>query len=345
MGSKRLCLFVTLVVTALASASGQKTQSFALKDGAGLEPHNVKFEPATYQGREALRITTLSQQDMAGFAVLTGTDIQDGTIEVDVAVKILTPPEVRMPGFTGVMFRAKPDGSEYELFYLRPKNALADNQSMRNHTVQYSSEPGFGWYKLRREWPFVYESYAEIEPEKWTHVKIEVAGRVARIYLNGASKPSLIVDGLKGTNLHGAVGLWAYPAEESYFSNLKITPAAAAPIKNGSDASGEWDVKAGTDAIAFESALKLARDGNKLSGTVETEPGKIVPVAGMWRDGYVELSFPFEWPAGRDGAPGPTTAFLDGWIDGDRAKGRIRVDGRADGMWTAVRKAESANGN
>ena len=101
MGSKRLCLFVTLAGTALASASGQKTQSFALKDGAGLEPHNVKFEPATYQGREALRITTLSQQDMAGFAVLTGSDIQDGTIEVDVAVKILTPPEVRMPGFTG----------------------------------------------------------------------------------------------------------------------------------------------------------------------------------------------------------------------------------------------------
>src|SRR5947209_1599911 len=83
--------------------------------------------------------------------------LQDGTIDVDVAVKVLTPPGVRMPGFAGVMFRAKPDGSEYELFYLRPKNALAENQSMRNHAVQYSAEPGYGWYKLRREWPFVYE--------------------------------------------------------------------------------------------------------------------------------------------------------------------------------------------
>jgi len=46
-----------------------------------------------------------------------------------------------------------------------------------------------------------------------------------------------------------------------------------------------------------------------------------------------------------DGAPGMTTAFLDGWIDGDQAKGRIRVEGRADGMWTATKKAENAKGN
>jgi len=253
---------------------------------------------------------------------------------------------VRMPGFAGLMFRSKPDGSEYELFYLRPKNALADNQSMRNHAVQYSAEPGYGWYKLRREWPFVYESYAEIEPEKWIHLKIDVAGRTARLYLNGSMKPSLVVDGLKGANLHGAVGLWVYPLEESYFSNLQITPRTAAAIKNGSDGSGVWDLKAGTDAIGFAAALKIVRDGNKLSGTVETEEVKTVPLTGTWRDGYVELSFPFEWPQGmNDGAPGPTTTFMDGWIDGDAAKGRIRVEGRADGTWTAVRKVENAKGN
>jgi hypothetical protein len=310
-----------------------------------MEAYNVELEATTYQGRKAVRITTLSNEDKASVAMLRGVDLQDGTIEVDLAVKILTPPGVRMPGFTGLMFRAKPDGSEYELFYLRPKNALADNQSMRNHAVQYCAEPGYGWYKLRREWPFVYESYAEIEPEKWTHVKIDVTGRVARIFLDGSTKPSLVVDGLKGANLHGAVGLWAYAGEESYFSNLRITPAAAVPIKNGSDASGVWDVKAGTDAIGFQTSLKLTRDANRLSGTMETDPGKTVPVTGTWRDGYVELSFPFEWPKGLEGAPGPTTAFMDGWIDGDGAKGRIRVDGRADGMWTAVRKTESAKTN
>ena len=337
-----LCMCLTAVIPAVTCRAASDVQSFPLKDATGLVAHNVKLESVTYQGRPAIRMTTLDQGGDSGLALLPGTDLQDGTIEVDLAVKILTPPGSRMPGFIGVAFRAMADGSAYELFYLRPKNALSENQSMRNHAVQYSAEPGYGWYKLRREWPFVYESYTEIEPEKWIHLKIEVAGRVARVFVNGSGKPSLVVEGLKSSNLHGAIGLWGYAAEESYFSNLKITPAAAIPIKNGYDAGGTWAVKVGTDAIGFEATLALARNANELTGTLEVEHGRTIPVTGTWRDGYVEISFPFEWPKGNDGAPGPTTAFIDGWIDGDAAKGRIRMDGRADGMWTAQRKSETA---
>lgn len=342
---KRIGMACLVAMTTMASlySSASEGQGFPLHDATGLVPHNVKFESVTYQGRQAIGMTTVTQGDDAGFAIVPGTDFEDGTIEVDLAVKILAPPGARMPGFTGLVFRANSDSSKYELFYLRPKNALSENQSMRNHAVQYCAEPGYGWYKLRREWPFVYESYAEIEPEKWTHLKIEVAGRVARVYVNGSTKPSLVVDGLKSGNLHGAIGLWGYAREESYFSNLRVTPAAPTAIKNGSDANGTWDLKAGTDAIGFETSLKLVRNGDSLTGTLEVEAGKTIPVTGKWRDGYVELSFPFDWPDGMDGAPGPTTAFIDGWIDGDTAKGRIRVDGRADGQWTAQRKPETAS--
>lgn len=337
-----VCLGVA-VTAASGRASAVDVQSFPLKDAVGLAAHNVKFESVTYQGRQAIRMTTTTQGDDAGFALLPGTDFQDGTIEADIAVKVTRPPGARTPGFTGIAFRAKPDGSEYELFYMRPKNALSDNQSMRNHTVQYCAVPGYGWYKLRREWPFVYESYAEIEPEKWTKVKIEVTGRMAKLYVNGSEKPSLVVAGLKSGSLRGAVGLWGYAGEESYFSNLRITPAAPAPIRNGSDATGTWDLKVASDAIGFEASLKLARDGTKVRGTLEAGPGEAIPVTGTWREGYIELSFPFDWPSGADGAPGPTTAFVDGWIDDVSAKGRIRVEGRADGMWTAQRKAENAS--
>ena len=329
--------------SAAVEVQSAEVQSFPLNDATGLVAHNVRFESVTYQGRRAIRMTTVTQADDAGFALLPGTDFQDGTIEADIAVKVTRPPGARTPGFAGIAFRAKPDGSEYELFYMRPKNALSENQSMRNHSVQYCAMPGFGWYKLRREWPFVYESYAEIEPETWTKVKIEVIGRVARLFINGSEKPSLVIDGLKGANLHGAVGLWGYAGEEAYFANLRITPAVSAPIKNGSDASGTWNLKVASDAIGFETSLKLARDGAKVTGTLEAGPGETLPVTGTWRDGYVELSFPFDWPQGMDGAPGRTTAFMDGWIDDASAKGRIRVDGRADGMWTAQRKTENAS--
>ena len=108
-----------------------------------------------------------------------------------------------MPGFTGIAFRARPDGSQYKLFYMRPGNSRADDQAMRNHSVQYTSEPAFGWEKLRRNWPFIYEYYAELQLDEWTKVKIEVHGRRATLYLNGSPNPSLIVDGLKGEDLRG----------------------------------------------------------------------------------------------------------------------------------------------
>lgn len=311
-------------------------------DPATLDAHNVKIEAVEYLGRKAVRLTSLRpNEDGAGFALVRGTDFQDGAIDVDVAVKITTPPGVRMPGFTGLAFRMKPDGSSYEDVYLRPKNALSDDQAMRNHAVQYGAEPDFGWYRLRREWPFVYESYADIAPETWIHLRVDVAGRAARVYLNGSSKPTLVVDGLKSPNLHGAIALWGYAGEESYFCNLRITPAAPLPIKNGSDAAGTWAVRLFSDAGPFQALLKLQRDGEKLTGAWSGGLGDNKPVTGTWRDGHIELSFTGDWPNdGRDGAPGPVPAFLEGWIDGASAKGRMRVAGRADGRWEAQRQAQ-----
>jgi len=329
---------LALVVAAPAGGQTGSPQSFPLDTLAKLDAHDVKLETAEFQGRRAVRLTADGRD--GGLALIHGSDLQDGTIEADLAVKITTPPGVRMPGFTGIVFRARPDGTAFQMFYLRPKNALADDQGMRNHAVQYVAEPEFGWYRLRREWPFVYESYAEIEPETWIHLKIEVSGRTARIFINGSKKPSLVVDGLKSSLLRGEVGLWGYAGEESYFANVRITPAAAQPVKNGADATGEWTVRYSSDAGPFEGSMKLTRDGNNVSGTWSGGLGDSKAISGTWRDGYVELKFPADWPEGRDGAPGLTTAYLDGWFDDTSAKGRMRVEGRADGRWVAERKTQ-----
>jgi hypothetical protein len=335
-------IVLMIVLTVLPPAAfGQAVpgaQTFALTDTAGLVARNVKVESVEYQGRKAVRLT--KDPDAAdGFALLPGTDFQDGTIEADIALKITTPPGVRMPGFFGIAFRARPDASRYEVFYLRPRNSQSEDQLMRNHSAQYASEPDFDWYPLRRQWPGVYESWADLQTETWTHVKIEVAGRSARLYLNGSANPTLVVDGLKGEDLHGAVALWGYAGEESYFSNVRITNTAAQPVKNGGEASGVWDVKFPSDSGPFEGSLKLSRDGGKLTGTWSGALGDDRPVTGTWRDGYVELSFTATWSKEiGQGAPGDVTARLAGWIDGNSAKGRMTVEGRADGPWMATRR-------
>lgn len=333
VGRGPLEVFAILLACAGVAPAASNVQTFALSDSKDLTLVNVKADAVEYNGRKAVRLTSNPGKD--GFALLRGTDFQDGTIEGDIALKITTPPGVRMPGFFGIAFRARPDASRYELFYLRPGNAHSDDQAMRNHSVQYTSEPDFGWYKLRREWPAVYETYAPLKLETWTKVRIEVKGRSAKLYLNG-SEPSLVVNGLKGEDLRGGVALWGYQGEEAYFSNFRITNSTPLPVKNGSDARGTWQVKFSSDTGVFDGALQLERDGSKMTGTWSGALGNARPVTGTWRNGYVELSFNAEWKFPH--LQGHGAATLAGWIDGDSASGRMKVEGLTDGRWTATRK-------
>jgi hypothetical protein len=329
---------LVLAASALAAQTPAPAQSFPLRTTAGLIAPKVKTEAVQYLGRAAVRIT-MDGDDHEGLALLPGTDFQDGVIEADIALKITTPPGVKYPGFVGIAFRARPDASHYELFYLRPGNSASPDQAQRNHSVQYAAEPGFGWYPLRRQWPSIYESHADLAFDTWTNVRIDVTGRAAKLYLNGSPRPSLVVDGLKGEDLRGAVGLWGYTDEEAYFSNVRITPAAPQNLKNGSDVAGSWDMRYGSDAGGMGASMMLRRSGSEVTGTWSGPLGEDRAITGTWRNGYVELSFAGEWPKdSRQGAPGPVHAFLAGWIDGDSGKGRMRIEGRSDGAWAATRK-------
>jgi hypothetical protein len=265
-----------IVATCLFAQTPTRVQTFPLRDTSGLIASKVKTEAATYLGRKCARIT-MEGDDHDGLALLPGTDFEDGVIEADIALKMTTPPGVRYPGFVGIAFRVKPDASHYELFYVRPGNSEAADQAMRNHAVQYASEPDFGWYRLRREWPWVYESHAELAMDSWTKVRIEVAGRSAKLYLNGSANPSLVVDGLKGEDLHGAVGLWGFTDEEAYFSNVRITPAAPQKLENGSDVAGSWAMRYSNDVSGMEASMELHRDGSRVTGTWSGPLGRASP--------------------------------------------------------------------
>lgn len=320
-----------------AAGATAAPQSFPLTDIAAISVAGGKAEPAEYLGRKAVRLTSPSE-DSDIFAYVNGSAIQDGIIEVELAVKITTPPGVRMPGFTGIAFRARSDGSHYDMFYLRPRNAVADDQAMRNHSLQYVAKPGYDWYPLRRQWPWIYESWADLKPETWTHVKIELHGRSARLFLNGSDSPSLVVNDLKGEDLSGGVALWGYPGEESYFCNLRVTPQKSLSIRNGGEAAGIWRVTFASDYGKFQGTVELHREGKTISGAWSGDFGKDLNVSGTWRDGYVELTFMGNWQEDANATPVPAAATLAGWIDGDSAAGRMKVEGRADGQWTAVRQ-------
>jgi hypothetical protein len=211
-------------------------QTIPLDSTGGFEPHGVNIQDVTYKGRKALRVTSLTESDAAwksnpsgtggGIVLVPKTLFHDGTIDVDVAgmPQANAPADAR--GFVGLAFRSKPDGSKYECVYIRPTNGRADDQLRRNHSTQYCSYPDYEWSRLRAESPGKYESYADLVPGEWTHLKIEASGVKMRLYVNRAQQPTLIVNDLKMGDTEGAIALWIGVGTEAYFAGLQVKSSA-----------------------------------------------------------------------------------------------------------------------
>ena len=90
-------------------------------------------------------------------------------------------------------------------------------------SLQHEAKATVDFDRSRQEAPEKYESYVDLQPGVWTKYKIQVEGRKARLYVNGAEQPCLIVNDLKLDPRDGGVALWVGPGTEGYFSNLKIT--------------------------------------------------------------------------------------------------------------------------
>jgi len=188
-----------------------------------LELHNVQGEAATYRQKAAIHLRPASDRDPT-LAIVKGPSFQNGTIEADVAGAPAPGVGDFARGFIGIAFRVQAEGAKLELFYIRPTNGRADDQLRRNHSVQYESFPDWPWNRLRQETPGVYESYTDLETGAWTKMKIAVSGAKAKLYVNGAAQPCLIVNDLKLAPNPGAVALWVGPGTDGYFSNLRVTP-------------------------------------------------------------------------------------------------------------------------
>jgi 3-keto-disaccharide hydrolase len=189
-----------------------------------LEGKNVSIKQTNYQGRSAIQVMAAPDaQNATSYAVVTDSRFRDGSIEVDLAGQPAAGAGSGARGFIGIAFRLQADG-KYEYIYLRPTNGRADDQVRRNHSTQYSSHPDFDFARSRQEAPEKYESYVDLQPGVWTRYRIEVEGPKARLFVNGAEQPCLIVNDLKLEPREGRVALWVGPGTEGYFANLKITP-------------------------------------------------------------------------------------------------------------------------
>ncbi len=215
-----------------ASPLGAEGNAITLpsNDASLVRPRNVTVEAVRYGGSDALEVRLTGPYrgpDMDTFAYVPGLNFHDGTIEVDVAGSLLPTAPSGARGFVGVAFRIdENDGSfSCEGLYVRPTNGRSEDQVRRNRSTQYFSYPGYDFDRLRREAPGQYESYADLVPGEWTHLRIEVSGANAQLYVGASAQPVLIVHDLKrGSDAHGTVGLFVDNGADGHFRNLSIRP-------------------------------------------------------------------------------------------------------------------------
>jgi hypothetical protein len=233
----RSSIYLALVAAVVPAATRAQAASpssgvFQLDRSTKLDLQNTDARWMDYRGRPALKLVPLPGHEHATneemSAVLDASDFHNGTIEVDVAGSrragySTTEDTSGFKGHIGISFRI--DGQNGERLYLRPENARLENQEFRNRSTQYESDPDYDWRRLRKETPGVYESYVDLEPGAWTHIKIEVEGEKARLYVNDAAQPCLVVNDLKHGDSRGKVALWTRVSTDAYFANLRIVPA------------------------------------------------------------------------------------------------------------------------
>ena len=224
-GTKILLLSVPVALFgASAAMHGQQISLDQLKRS---QLRSATAAITTYRGSPALQLLPLDPKapGYAGggpLAILKDIHFRNGSIDVDVAGSPAKGADESARGFIGVVFRVQPD-ARFEIIYLRPTNSHADDQLRRNHSTQYSSDPDWPWDRLRKESPGVYESWVDMQPGEWTHMRLVVHGTDASLYVNRAENPCLVVHDLKLGDVEGSVGLWMGQDTEGYFRNLRIS--------------------------------------------------------------------------------------------------------------------------
>ncbi len=214
------------VITCLAFSAGTLQAQLISLHKNNIEGVNVFVSAEKLMGKDVIKVikdSTVKQVDEPTFVKLKGVAFKNGTIEVKVLSRLLKNAPDFARGFIGVAFHINYSNTKYESIYLRPVNARVDDQVRRNHSIQYYSYPDYKFDRLRKEKPEQYESYADMEMNKWITMRIEVKGAQAKLFRDNNTQPALIVNDLKhGADLSGAIGLWVDVGTEGYFADVRI---------------------------------------------------------------------------------------------------------------------------
>jgi hypothetical protein len=253
--STGLALALAVSVTCPVSLSAAEAESFPADSPRWqLGP---KAQVTDYLGRRCLALEDEK-------ATLKDFEITDGVIDVDMAGT-----ETR--GFYNISFRTQANG-DGELVYLRAhKTGLEDAQQ---YTPIFN---GVGPWQIYNGPGFT--AAVDIPKGVWFHVRLEITGAQAKLYVSNMAVPSLVVNDLKSGMRKGGVGFYGV-----HISNVEIRRMPPAVWERHEPAMPaatitKWSLSPSMDALERDLERPLSKseaDSMKWQEVTAEPPGFVV---------------------------------------------------------------------
>jgi hypothetical protein len=306
---RRLAL-LTLCFGAALPALARPAETVSLPPDSPRWELEGQAKAADYLGRRCLSLD-------GGGATVKDFEMRDGVIDVDVAT-----PARR--GFFGIQFRIAADGGDAEWVYLRQhKSGLPD-------AIQYTPvlHTGLNWQIYNGPG---FTGAVDIPRDEWFHLRLEVAGAQAKLYVKDMEKPALVMDDLKSGVQKGQVAL-AVLIGAACFSNFEIRATPDAPWERHRPPMPpgtltRWSISPAYDALErrLEQPLSKAESAAIAWQAVEAEPPGFV-VLYRYRDApHLAVSFANDFSKRLEPQPGTRVLYARTTIAADRDEVR-RLD-------------------
>jgi hypothetical protein len=292
----------TGLLSALAPLSAQ-SQTLSVPADSARWDFEGQARTAEYQGRKCLLLD-------GGAAVLNGLEMRDGVIDVDVAT-----PASR--GFFGIQFRIANDGANAEQVYLRQhKSGLPDAMQYMpvlntGNNWQIYNGPGF-------------TGAVDIPKDVWFHLRLQVVGAQARLYVKDMDNPALVMTDLKSGVQKGQVALYVLTGA-TYFSNVEIRTTPDAPWERHlppmpPGTLTKWRLSPSYDALRRNLERPLARSESDVIRwqDVDAEPPGFVVINRYRESPHPRVSFANDFSKRLEPQPGMKVVYARASIDSDR---------------------------